>query len=149
MPNTFQVDVVSPEATVWSGEAVFVLAKTPDGELGIMANHEPLMGALSTGAVIVEDVSGNRTTIGVHGGFLQVLNNQVTLITDRGRRSPRVVEKRARTSQRGWQPKTAHDSARVLANSSTASGNPSPIAEAMTGKNTAESIPTLSARRVT
>ena len=83
MPNTFQVDVVSPEATVWSGEAVFVLAKTPDGELGIMANHEPLMGALSTGAVIVEDVSGNRTTIGVHGGFLQVLNNQVTLITDR------------------------------------------------------------------
>ncbi len=81
--NTFQVDVVSPEATVWSGEAVFVLAKTPDGELGIMANHEPLMGALSTGAVIVEDVSGNRTTIGVHGGFLQVLNNQVTLITDR------------------------------------------------------------------
>ena len=75
--------MVSPEATVWSGEAVFVLAKTPDGELGIMANHEPLMGALSTGAVIVEDVSGNRTTIGVHGGFLQVLNNQVTLITDR------------------------------------------------------------------
>jgi F-type H+-transporting ATPase subunit epsilon len=81
--NTFQVDVVSPEATVWSGEAVFVLAKTPDGELGIMANHEPLMGALATGAVIVEEESGIRTTIGVHGGFLQVLNNQVTLITDR------------------------------------------------------------------
>jgi F-type H+-transporting ATPase subunit epsilon len=81
--NTFQVDVVSPEATVWSGEAVFVLAKTPDGELGIMANHEPLMGALATGAVIVEEESGARTTIGVHGGFLQVLNNQVTLITDR------------------------------------------------------------------
>ena len=68
---------------MWSGEAVFVLAKTPDGELGIMANHEPLMGALSTGAVIVEDENGARTTIGVHGGFLQVLNNQVTLITDR------------------------------------------------------------------
>ncbi len=83
MANTFQVDVVSPEATVWSGQAVFVLAKTPDGELGIMANHEPLMGALATGAVIVEDESGARTTIGVHGGFLQVLNNQVTLITDR------------------------------------------------------------------
>ncbi len=83
MPNIFQVDVVSPEATVWSGEATFVLAKTPDGELGIMANHEPLMGALVTGAVIVEAEDGTRTTIGVHGGFLQVLNNQVTLITDR------------------------------------------------------------------
>lgn len=83
MANTFQVDVVSPEATVWSGTATFVLAKTPDGELGIMANHEPLMGSLVTGAVIVEAEDGSRTTIGVHGGFLQVLDNQVTLITDR------------------------------------------------------------------
>jgi F-type H+-transporting ATPase subunit epsilon len=83
LANTFQVDVVSPEATVWSGTATFVLAKTPDGELGIMANHEPLMGSLVTGAVIVEAEDGTRTTIGVHGGFLQVLDNQVTLITDR------------------------------------------------------------------
>jgi F-type H+-transporting ATPase subunit epsilon len=83
MAATFQVDVVSPEATVWSGEATFVLAKTPDGELGIMANHEPLMGALVTGVVVVEAEDGTRTTIGVHGGFIQVLDNQVTLITDR------------------------------------------------------------------
>jgi F-type H+-transporting ATPase subunit epsilon len=83
MPNSFQVDVVSPEATVWSGEATIIIAKTPDGELGIMANHEPLMGALVTGPVVIEGVDGSRTTIGVHGGFLQVLNNQVTLITDR------------------------------------------------------------------
>ena len=83
MANTFQVDVVSPEETVWSGTATFLLAKTPEGELGIMANHEPLMGSLVTGAVIVEAEDGTRTTIGVHGGFLQVLDNQVTLITDR------------------------------------------------------------------
>lgn len=83
MAATFQVDVVSPEETVWSGSATFVLAKTPDGELGIMANHEPLMGALATGVVVVEAEDGVRTTIGVHGGFLQVLDNQVTLITDR------------------------------------------------------------------
>jgi F0F1-type ATP synthase epsilon subunit len=48
-----------------------------------MADHEPLMGALVTGPVTVEDEAGNRTTIGVHGGFIQVLHNQVTLITDR------------------------------------------------------------------
>ena len=83
MANTFHVDVVSPEATVWSGEATIVIAKTPDGELGIMANHEPLMGSLVTGPVVIEAEDGTRTTIGVHGGFLQVLNNQVTLITDR------------------------------------------------------------------
>ena len=85
MAKTFQVDVVSPEATVWSGEAVIVIARTPDGELGIMADHEPLMGALATGPVEIETASGERTTIGVYGGFIQVLANKVTLITDRAR----------------------------------------------------------------
>jgi F-type H+-transporting ATPase subunit epsilon len=88
MAKAFQVDVVSPEATVWSGMATIVVAKTPDGELGIMADHEPLMGALVTGPVIVESESGERTTIGVHGGFIQVLHNQVTLITDRAEVAP-------------------------------------------------------------
>ena len=83
MATTFHVDVVSPEATVWSGSATIVIARTPEGELGIMADHEPLMGALATGPVEIEAESGERTTIGVHGGFVQVLNNQVTLITDR------------------------------------------------------------------
>jgi len=83
MANTFQVDVVSPEATIWSGQATILIARTPEGELGIMADHEPLMGALATGPVEIEEESGERTTIGVQGGFIQVLKNQVTLITDR------------------------------------------------------------------
>lgn len=82
MAKTFQVDVVSPEGTVWSGEADFAIARTPEGEIGIMADHEPVMGALETGAVVVESGS-ERVTIGVYGGFLQILNNQVTLLTDR------------------------------------------------------------------
>ena len=83
MAKTFQVDVVSPEATVWSGQATIVIARTPEGELGIMADHEPLMAACATGPVEIEPEFGGRITIGVHGGFIQVLNNQVTLITDR------------------------------------------------------------------
>ncbi|MEA1902211.1 MAG: F0F1 ATP synthase subunit epsilon [Actinomycetota bacterium] len=83
MAKTFQVDVVSPEATVWSGRATIVIARTPEGELGIMADHEPLMASCATGPVEIEAESGERTTIGVHGGFIQVLHNQVTLITDR------------------------------------------------------------------
>ena len=82
MAKSFRLDVVSPEATVWSGEAEFVVARTTEGEIGILADHEPLLAALRTGAVIVEH-GNDRTTIGVHGGFLQVLDNQVTLLTDR------------------------------------------------------------------
>jgi F-type H+-transporting ATPase subunit epsilon len=81
--KSFHVDVVSPEATVWSGEATFVVARTPDGEIGIMADHEPVMAALVTSAVLIEGADGSRTTVGVHGGFLQVVNNEVTLLTDR------------------------------------------------------------------
>jgi F-type H+-transporting ATPase subunit epsilon len=78
----FQVDIVAPEAVVWSGEADFVVARTTEGEIGILTGHEPLMAALATGVVVV--VSGQeKVTIGTHGGFLQVLNNQVTLLTDR------------------------------------------------------------------
>lgn len=84
MAKPFQVDVVSPESTVWSGQATFVVARTTEGEIGILADHEPLMAALATGAVIVENES-SKTTIGVYGGFLQVLNNQVTLLTDRAK----------------------------------------------------------------
>ena len=99
MAKPFRVDVVSPETTVWSGEATFVLARTPDGEIGIMADHEPLLAALVTSAVTVEAVDGSRTTIGVHGGFLQVLKNQVTLLTDRAQISTGGKEQAAQLAE--------------------------------------------------
>ncbi len=84
MAKSFTVDIVSPEGLVWSGDAEFVVARTPEGEIGIMADHEPVMAALVQGVVSV-DGSDGRTKIDVEGGFLQVLRNQVTLITDRAR----------------------------------------------------------------
>jgi F-type H+-transporting ATPase subunit epsilon len=82
MAKSFQVDVVSPEENVWSGEAEFLVARTTEGEIGVLADHEPVMAALTTGAVIIEH-GNQRTTIGVHGGFMQIVGNTVTLITDR------------------------------------------------------------------
>ncbi len=82
MAKRFRVDVVSPEATVWSGEAEFLVARTTEGEIGILADHEPTMAALATGsAEILSD--GTRITVAVHGGFLQIFQNQVTLLSDR------------------------------------------------------------------
>ena len=69
----FTVDIVTPEAVIWSGQAEFVSAMTTEGEIGVFAGHEPTMAALSTGAVIV----------GIHGGFLQIARDTVTLLTDR------------------------------------------------------------------
>ena len=81
--KVFTVDVVTPEAIIWSGEAAFLSARTTEGEIGILADHEPSMSALATGAVEIQGTDGVTTTVGIHGGFLQIFQNQVTLLTDR------------------------------------------------------------------
>ena len=79
--TSMKVDVVSPEAVLWSGEAEFVVAKTVEGEIGILAHHEPLMAALDTGAVQIQ-AGEDRIRATVGGGFLQILDNAVTLLVD-------------------------------------------------------------------
>ncbi len=111
MAKTFQVDVVSPEATVWSGRATIVIARTPEGELGIMADHEPLMATCATAPIEIEAESGERTTIGVHGGFLQVLDNQVTLITDRAEVAQSHAEAKETAQRRAAEDAEASDEA--------------------------------------
>ena len=76
-----RVDVVSPEAVLWSGEAEFVVARTVDGEIGILANHEPLMAALAAGTVEIQ-AGEDRVPVQVGGGFLQIVDNTVTLLAD-------------------------------------------------------------------
>ena len=79
-----RVDVVSPEAVLWSGEAGFVVARTVDGEIGILAHHEPLMAALATGTVEIETAE-ERVRVEVAGGFLQIFDNTVTVLADEAR----------------------------------------------------------------
>jgi F-type H+-transporting ATPase subunit epsilon len=81
MAKLFQVDIVTPEAVIWSGEAEMVSARTTEGDIGILADHEPTMAALATGAVTIHH-GGAVTAAGIHGGFLQIFKNQVTLLTD-------------------------------------------------------------------
>ena len=49
---------------------------------GVLADHEPTMAALATGAVAIHGEDEN-VSVGIHGGFLQIYRNQVTLLTDR------------------------------------------------------------------
>ncbi len=79
----FHVDIVTPEAIVWSGSAQMVSARTTEGDIGILADHEATMAALATGPVEIKDADDEVTTIGIHGGFLQIFANRVTLLTDR------------------------------------------------------------------
>ena len=77
-----QVDLVSPERILWSGEADMVVCRTMDGDVAFLSNHAPFIGALDIGMVKIEESGGRQTRFAVHGGFVEVSNNKVTLLSD-------------------------------------------------------------------
>jgi len=82
--KSFNVDVISPEGLVWSGGATMLIARTTEGEIGILAGHEPLIAELSTGAVVISQGSSS-VSLAVSRGFLRVDESCVTVISDRVR----------------------------------------------------------------
>ena len=72
------VSVISPEATLFEGEAPSITAPAFDGEGGILAGHAPMVTVLGTGTLKV----GNGPSFTVSGGFLQVVDNQVRVVTE-------------------------------------------------------------------
>ena len=85
MANTFHLEIVSPEAVLWSGEAALLITRTTEGEIGIMANHQALMGSLVPWSAVITPAHGPKVVLAVRGGFLQVAANRVTLLTDLAR----------------------------------------------------------------
>lgn len=80
MPLT--VDVVTPEESLFSGEAEHVSLITVEGSLGLYPEHEPILSMLQPGIVAVVDLLGNRVEIPVGGGFVSFDSNTVTVIAD-------------------------------------------------------------------
>jgi len=76
-----RVSVISPEATVYEGEADQVIAPAVTGSLGILRGHAPLMALLGTGTLRI-DRGGKQTSFTVSGGFLQVVDNTVTVLSE-------------------------------------------------------------------
>lgn len=80
--ETLRVIVISPEHTLFDGVADAVVAPAWDGELGILRNHAPLMALLGSGDLRVRR-SGTTEHFHVEGGFLQVVDNVVTILSER------------------------------------------------------------------
>lgn len=76
------VELVSPEKKVWSGEAVSVSARTLEGDLGILTDHAPLLGVLVDGKVTIKGTDGSISEFNVAGGFLSVSNNRVSILAE-------------------------------------------------------------------
>jgi len=78
--NTLRVDLVSADRSVWTGEAQMVIAKTVEGEIGLLAGHEPLLAILAEGEVRITLPGGEKINANAEDGFLSVENNVVTIV---------------------------------------------------------------------
>ncbi len=109
---SLSVQVVSPERILWSGEAEMVVARTIEGgDIAFLNGHAPFVGALEIGQVMIRpDGGGGDLVLAVHGGFVEVSDNNVSLLSDVAETAEEIDVSRA---------EAARDRAREQANRDT------------------------------
>ncbi len=75
-----QVSLVSADAEVWTGEASLVVAKTVEGEIGIMTGHEPILAILAEGQVRITQTDGTKVLANAQDGFLSMDSDRLTIV---------------------------------------------------------------------
>jgi len=96
---TINVDIVSAEGEIYSGEAGMVFAPARMGEVGIAPRHAPMLTALKPGEVRVQDAEGNEQSFYITGGMLEVQPTQVTVLADTALRGDQLDEAAALAAQ--------------------------------------------------
>jgi F-type H+-transporting ATPase subunit epsilon len=77
---TLHVELVAADQAVWTGEAKMVVAKTVEGEIGLLPGHEPMLAILSGGEVRITLPTGESIKAEADGGFLSVEHDVVTIV---------------------------------------------------------------------
>lgn len=90
-----QVEVVQAEGRVWSGSATMVVARTTEGEIGILPGHESVLALLASGPVAVMTTGGETVRAAVHGGFLTVAGDNVSILAETAERAEDIDRQRA------------------------------------------------------
>ena len=85
MAEPMQVEVVSAARVVWSGQADQIIARTSDGDLGILPGHAPVLAVLVPSGVEVFGTDGNREIVAVDGGFISVDHGHVSILSEYAR----------------------------------------------------------------
>ena len=80
--SDLHVSVAALDRNVWSGAAKSIVAKTPEGEIGILSGHEPVLSLLVNGVVRIEPVEGPTVIVAVHGGFVAFDSNECRLLAE-------------------------------------------------------------------
>ena len=95
-----QVELVSPERLLYSGEADQVIARTVGGgDIAFLAGHAPFLGALQVAGVQIHEADGEVKHVAVHGGFVEVSDDRVTILSDTAEVAEDIDVERARRAQ--------------------------------------------------
>lgn len=100
MANTMQVDVVSAEQRLFSGQAERVLARSLDGDIAFLAGHQPALIALEAAPVRIKTPEGDEVSVAVHHGFLEIRENQLTVLADVAELATQIDIERAKAARR-------------------------------------------------
>jgi F-type H+-transporting ATPase subunit epsilon len=96
---TLTVELVSPERVLYSGQARIVTARTVEGDIAFLTGHAPFIGALGTGVVRIGQVEGGDEVAAVHGGFVEVKADRVTILSDVAELRDQIDVARARAAR--------------------------------------------------
>lgn len=120
MASPLKVTVVSADREVWSGEADQVIARTSDGDIGILPNHAPVLAALAPSGVEVFETGGDRHVVAVDGGFISVDKGRVAILSEFARLARDVslseAEKELAEATRALEEDDADDATRQRVN---------------------------------
>jgi F-type H+-transporting ATPase subunit epsilon len=78
--KTLKVELVAADKAVWRGEAKMVIAKTVEGEIGLLPGHEPMLAILASGEVRITLPEGESVRVSAEDGFLSVEHDVVTVV---------------------------------------------------------------------
>jgi len=97
---TMQVELVSPERVIFSGEATQVVTRTlGGGEIAFLPGHAPFLGALTESHTRITLADGGVVDVAVHGGFVQVSGNTVSILSDMAELGEEIDRARALTAK--------------------------------------------------
>jgi F-type H+-transporting ATPase subunit epsilon len=91
-----QVELVAADRLVWSGEATMVIARTTEGDLGVLPGHAPLLSVIIEGVVDVTTTEGETWVAAVDAGFLSVAHDRVSILSERAEMSHEIDLEKAR-----------------------------------------------------
>lgn len=103
------VELVAADREVWAGEANIVIARTLEGELGVMPGHVPVLGVLESGPVTVRTTDGETVVAAVHGGFLSVADDTVSILAEIAELADEIDVSRAENALARAQDGAEHD----------------------------------------